>query len=89
MSSTKLFVWIDNQAEEIRFSNNPPNFYEFSKKDQEDFQIVYFIKSNVVSEIVDDNINDSIFVGSVDGDPLDDILNKMNQNFLNDKNAWT
>lgn len=43
-SQTKLFVWIDNMAEEIKFSLNPPQFYELSKKEQEDFQIVYFIK---------------------------------------------
>lgn len=33
----KLFVWYDQKAEEVRFSTNPPQFYDLQKLDQEDF----------------------------------------------------
>lgn len=85
----RLFSYVDTAAEEIKFSVYPPQFYDLSKKEQEDFQIVYFLKKNVITDISMENIDESITIGVVDGDPLDDLLNKMNSNFLNDKNAWS
>ena len=29
----KLFVWFDQKAEEVRFSTNPPQFYDLPKQD--------------------------------------------------------
>ena len=56
----------------------------------EDYQVVYFLKRKGDAMITFANIADIIQVGLIEGDPLDDLLSKMNSEFLpkllNEKN---
>lgn len=80
--NTKLYSWIDITEQSINFSNsNPPRYYE-DTKNRADFQIVYFLKYDIGEPVTINNINDRILVGQVDGDPLDDMLNKMKNSYL-------
>ena len=47
-----------------------------------EFQACYFLKTKMNTPITFANIQQCLMVGQVDGDPLDDILNKMNAEFL-------
>ena len=47
-----------------------------------DFQICYFLKRKWDVPITFANIQECLMVGQVDGDPLDDLLNQMNADYL-------
>ena len=49
----------------------------------EQFQMLFFVKVNPHEAITISNISKVIYVDTCDGDPLDDLLNKMNSNYLN------
>lgn len=48
----------------------------------EDYQVCYFLKRKYDVPITFANIHECIQVGLIEGDPLDDLLNKMNGDFL-------
>lgn len=47
-----------------------------------ELQICYFIKKRFDVPITMTNIQELLLIGLVDGDPLDDLLNQMNAEFL-------
>ena len=49
----------------------------------EQFQMLFFVKVNPHEAITISNISKVIYVDTCDGDPLDDLLSKMNSNYLN------
>ena len=46
------------------------------------FEISYFLKKRFDVPITTANIHEILMVGRVDGDPLDDLLNQMNADYL-------
>jgi hypothetical protein len=47
-----------------------------------ELQICYFLKKRYDIPIVPQNLSEILMVGLVDGDPLDDLLNQMNAEYL-------
>jgi len=88
MNISKLYAWISLKDKDIHFTNSGIPSID-GKVEQ--FQMIYFVKVKFDEQITTSNIDAAIYVDSVEGDALDDLLNKMNSDymskFLNDK-TW-
>lgn len=72
----KLYIWIsDDDDLEFSTSGNP--------SPTENFQMIYFVKMKVDIPITLHNISEIVHCDSLYGDPLDDLLSKMNSDYLN------
>ena len=76
---SKLYAWVSLKEKDIFFTNTGNPTIE-GKVEQ--FQMIYFVKTKFDEEITMHNIKDMIHIDSVEGDPLDDLLNKMNTDYL-------
>ena len=78
--SQKLYAWVSLKDKDIYFltSGNPP-----IEGEVEQFQMIYYVKVKFDEPITIGNIKETVYVESVEGDPLDDLLNKMNTEYLN------
>lgn len=79
MDISKLFAWVQNDKE-ILFTNAGKPTVE---GDINQFQMVYFIKRKFGEEITMKTIDGDVYVDVMNGDALDDLLNKMNTDYLN------
>lgn len=78
-TANKLFFWLEDMTRLQVSTTGPPQFYrEEGNASVTDYQIVYFLKRVWDKPITYDNIEESIRVGTVQGEPLIDTLNKMN-----------
>jgi hypothetical protein len=78
-SSMKLFFWIEEETNLCVKTTGPPSFYsEGGSVNPADYQVVYFLKKVFDKPITYENIEQCIRVGVIEGDPLGDILTKMN-----------
>jgi len=78
----KIYMWIDiNSGEFLTDFDSAPKFYELKIK-SEDFQVVFFLKKELSTEITIKNITDVVMASAMDRDPLDDLLNKMNMDYV-------
>lgn len=76
----KLYAWVSLKDKDINFSNSGNPTIEGNI---EQFQMIYFVKLKFDEQITMANIKDVVHVDSVEGDPLDDLLNNMNSEYLN------
>ena len=76
----KLYVWIDMKEKWLMLSTSGVPTLEDRI---EQFQMLFFVKVNPHEAITISNISKVIYVDTCDRDPLDDLLNKMNSNYLN------
>lgn len=78
----KIYMWIDIQTGEFLTDfDSAPKFYELKIKSA-DFQVVFFLKKEISTEITAANITDVVMASAMDRDPLDDLLNKMNMDYV-------
>lgn len=76
----KLYAWVSLKDRDILFTNSGNPSIEGNI---EQFQMIYFIKLKFDEPITLQNIHTCVHVDSVEGDSLDDLLNKMNNEYLN------
>ena len=72
---SKLYVWVDLNILQFSTSHNPSHHNQF--------QMVYFIKMLYDVPITLSNISEVVHTDSLYGDPLDNLLSKMNSDYLN------
>jgi len=76
---SKLFFWLEDMTKLHVSIYGPPHFYrEEGNLKSTDYQVVYFFKRDFDQAITYENIDDCVRVGTVEGEPLIDMLNRMN-----------
>lgn len=88
-----LFFWNDFDDLKLRASDVcAPRYYETPQRIQpQDYQIAFFIKKHVEVEITPQNIQECVNFQFIGNDPLDDLLEKMNQDYVKkllQENKW-
>jgi dynein heavy chain len=89
-----LYFWCDfkniEDAELFVANTRPPNFFDEDIKG-ENYNVVCFIKKNDVDQISLDGLRDSIQFLTINKEPLDDLLEKMQTNYIKTllaENEW-
>ena len=88
-------------ASEVEYSfDSAPKFGKFAKifnmtventMTSEQYQVSYFVKRSGKEPVVVARINQQVMTGQINGNPLDDLLNKMNNEYvpkLHGENEW-
>jgi len=80
---TKFFVWLEhhNNYQVCTSFDGAPQFFDTGIK-AEEYQVCFYLKRSGNDPIVPALIESQLLVGQIDGNPLDDLLNKMNAEYV-------
>jgi len=85
----KFFVWL-NLASEVEYSFDSAQKFDITMT-ADQYQVSYFVKRSGKEQVVVAKIDQQIMTGQINGNPLDDLLNKMNNEYvpkLHGENDW-
>jgi len=81
-SYSKFFVWLEVGTYALRTSfDAAPLFFESGMKSEE-YQVCFFLKRCGNDPVVASMLSTQLLVGQIDGNPLDDLLQKMNAEYV-------
>jgi len=89
---TKLFVYVDfKEPKELVFNYDQPPSYADAVEQGATYSFAYFIKADGNNAITLDNIESQLVMDVLEREPLDDLLNRMNSEYMNKflgENDW-